>query len=185
MHLADRGGRRGRPRRGDVAGTAARVLGQPGRGQSAGERDHLAGARARPRPPLGPPTRRCATRRRLGLLHGVPMAHKDMYYQAGKLSTCGSALRRDFRPTVTATVIERLARGRRLHLRRPEHGGVRAEPDRPQQDVRRLPQSVEPALHHRRVVVRVRRLGRGAVQLSWRWARTPAARSGCRPRPAA
>ncbi|WP_428493108.1 amidase [Rhodopila sp.] len=44
-----------------------------------------------------------------GLLHGVPMAHKDMYYQAGKLSTCGSALRRDFRPSVTATVIQRLA----------------------------------------------------------------------------
>jgi aspartyl-tRNA(Asn)/glutamyl-tRNA(Gln) amidotransferase subunit A len=42
-------------------------------------------------------------------LLGVPMAHKDMYYQAGKLSTCGSALRRDFRPTITATVIERLA----------------------------------------------------------------------------
>ena len=45
----------------------------------------------------------------LGPLHGVPMMHKDMYYQAGKLSTCGSALRRDWRPTVTATVIERLA----------------------------------------------------------------------------
>ncbi len=45
----------------------------------------------------------------LGPLHGVPLAHKDMYYQAGKLSTCGSALRRDFRPTVTATVIERFA----------------------------------------------------------------------------
>lgn len=44
-----------------------------------------------------------------GTLLGVPMAHKDMYYQAGKRSTCGSALRRDFRPTVTATVIERLA----------------------------------------------------------------------------
>jgi aspartyl-tRNA(Asn)/glutamyl-tRNA(Gln) amidotransferase subunit A len=44
-----------------------------------------------------------------GVLHGVPMMHKDMYYQAGKLSTCGSALRRDWRPTVTATVIERLA----------------------------------------------------------------------------
>ena len=44
----------------------------------------------------------------LGPLHGVPMAHKDMYYQAGKLSTCGSALRKDFRPSVTATVIERL-----------------------------------------------------------------------------
>src|SRR6201999_186241 len=45
----------------------------------------------------------------LGVLHGVPMMHKDMYYQAGKLSTCGSALRRDWRPSVTATVIERLA----------------------------------------------------------------------------
>ena len=45
----------------------------------------------------------------LGSLHGVPMMHKDMYYQAGKLSTCGSALRKDFRPTITATVIERLA----------------------------------------------------------------------------
>ena len=48
-------------------------------------------------------------RRPLGLLHGVPMAHKDMYYQAGKLSTCGSALRKDFRPTATATVIARMA----------------------------------------------------------------------------
>ena len=46
---------------------------------------------------------------RRGLLHGVPMAHKDMYYQAGKLCTCGSALRKDFRPSVTATVIERMA----------------------------------------------------------------------------
>jgi aspartyl-tRNA(Asn)/glutamyl-tRNA(Gln) amidotransferase subunit A len=45
----------------------------------------------------------------LGVLHGVPMMHKDMYYQAGKLSTCGSALRRNWRPDVTATVIERLA----------------------------------------------------------------------------
>jgi aspartyl-tRNA(Asn)/glutamyl-tRNA(Gln) amidotransferase subunit A len=48
-------------------------------------------------------------RQKLGLLHGVPMAHKDMYYQEGKLSTCGSALRRDFRPTITATVVARMA----------------------------------------------------------------------------
>ena len=34
----------------------------------------------------------------LGPLHGVPLAHKDMYYQAGRLSTCGSAIRKDFRP---------------------------------------------------------------------------------------
>jgi aspartyl-tRNA(Asn)/glutamyl-tRNA(Gln) amidotransferase subunit A len=45
----------------------------------------------------------------LGPLHGVPMMHKDMYYQAGKLSTCGSAIRKDWRPAITATVIERLS----------------------------------------------------------------------------
>ena len=44
----------------------------------------------------------------LGPLHGVPFAHKDMYYQAGKLSTCGSKIRANFRPDVTATVIDRL-----------------------------------------------------------------------------
>jgi aspartyl-tRNA(Asn)/glutamyl-tRNA(Gln) amidotransferase subunit A len=44
----------------------------------------------------------------LGPLHGVPLAHKDMYYQAGKLSTCGSAIRSEYRPTITATVIDRL-----------------------------------------------------------------------------
>ena len=32
----------------------------------------------------------------LGPLHGVPLAHKDMYYQAGRVSTCGSMIRRDF-----------------------------------------------------------------------------------------
>ena len=44
----------------------------------------------------------------LGPLHGIPMAHKDMYYQAGRPCTCGSAIRRDFRPDYTATVIGRL-----------------------------------------------------------------------------
>jgi aspartyl-tRNA(Asn)/glutamyl-tRNA(Gln) amidotransferase subunit A len=43
-----------------------------------------------------------------GPLHGVPLAHKDMYYQAGRPCTCGSAIRRDFVPLVTATVITRL-----------------------------------------------------------------------------
>src|SRR4029077_9125346 len=31
-----------------------------------------------------------------GALHGVPLAHKDMYYEAGKVVTCGSLIRRDF-----------------------------------------------------------------------------------------
>ncbi len=48
-------------------------------------------------------------RGKLGRLHGVPLAHKDMYYQAGHPCTCGSRIRRDFRPTYTATVIERMA----------------------------------------------------------------------------
>lgn len=44
-----------------------------------------------------------------GALHGIALAHKDMYYQAGRPCTCGSAIRRDFVPSVTATVITRLA----------------------------------------------------------------------------
>ena len=41
-------------------------------------------------------------------LAGVPMAHKDMYYRAGKISSCGSRIRREFRPPATATVFDRL-----------------------------------------------------------------------------
>jgi aspartyl-tRNA(Asn)/glutamyl-tRNA(Gln) amidotransferase subunit A len=44
----------------------------------------------------------------LGPLAGVPMMHKDMYYRAGRISTCGSRIRRDFVPETTATVLQRL-----------------------------------------------------------------------------
>ena len=43
-----------------------------------------------------------------GALHGVPLAHKDMYYEAGKVVTCGSAIRRDFVPHTTSTALKRL-----------------------------------------------------------------------------
>ncbi len=43
-----------------------------------------------------------------GKLAGVPMMHKDMYYRAGKVSTCGSKIRKDFVAPVTATVLQRL-----------------------------------------------------------------------------
>src|SRR3981189_264295 len=43
-----------------------------------------------------------------GALHGVPLAHKDMYYDAGKGVTCGSKIRRDFVATTTATALQRL-----------------------------------------------------------------------------
>src|SRR6478672_6368719 len=43
-----------------------------------------------------------------GPLHGVPLAHKDMYYDAGKVVTCGSKIRRDFVATTTSTALQRL-----------------------------------------------------------------------------
>ena len=43
-----------------------------------------------------------------GVLHGVPLAHKDMYYDAGKIVTCGSKIRRDLVATTTSTALQRL-----------------------------------------------------------------------------
>ena len=43
-----------------------------------------------------------------GALHGVPLAHKDMYYDAGKVVTCGSKIRREFVATTTSTALQRL-----------------------------------------------------------------------------
>src|ERR1700741_2015388 len=44
----------------------------------------------------------------LGPLHGVPMRHKDMYYQGGGLSTLGGGRGKGWGPAVTAPVIEKL-----------------------------------------------------------------------------
>ena len=43
-----------------------------------------------------------------GPLHGVPLAHKDMYYRKGEVSTCGSKIRADWVAPVTAAALERL-----------------------------------------------------------------------------
>ena len=43
-----------------------------------------------------------------GALQGVPLAHKDMYYEEGKVVTCGSKIRRDFVATTTSTALQRL-----------------------------------------------------------------------------
>lgn len=43
-----------------------------------------------------------------GALHGVPLAHKDMYYITGKLAECGSKIRKGWVAPATATAIERL-----------------------------------------------------------------------------
>ena len=43
-----------------------------------------------------------------GPLHGVPLAHKDMYYSAGKPAGCGSKVREGWIAPVTSTAIVRL-----------------------------------------------------------------------------
>jgi aspartyl-tRNA(Asn)/glutamyl-tRNA(Gln) amidotransferase subunit A len=43
-----------------------------------------------------------------GPLHGVPLAHKDMYYREGRIATCGSKIRNEWVAPATATVLSRL-----------------------------------------------------------------------------
>jgi aspartyl-tRNA(Asn)/glutamyl-tRNA(Gln) amidotransferase subunit A len=43
-----------------------------------------------------------------GPLHGVPMAHKDMYYRRGVVSSCGSKIMRETPASATARVLEHL-----------------------------------------------------------------------------
>ncbi len=43
-----------------------------------------------------------------GPLHGVPLAHKDMYYTKGKVAACGSKIRQGWIAPATATAVERL-----------------------------------------------------------------------------
>ncbi len=43
-----------------------------------------------------------------GLLHGVPLAHKDLFHRAGIPATFGSAICRDHVPTETSTLMRRL-----------------------------------------------------------------------------
>ncbi|MBI4184550.1 MAG: amidase [Proteobacteria bacterium] len=44
----------------------------------------------------------------VGPLHGVPLAHKDMFYRKGKVCSAGSKIRRDWVAPYTATVMARL-----------------------------------------------------------------------------
>ena len=53
-----------------------------------------------------------------GPLHGVPLAHKDIFYRAGKVSTGGSEIRRHWRAETTATAIERLDQAGAIDLGR-------------------------------------------------------------------
>ncbi len=54
----------------------------------------------------------------LGPLHGVPLAHKDMFYRKGEVASCGSKILRDYQPGYTSTVLERLDAAGAIHLGR-------------------------------------------------------------------
>ena len=51
-----------------------------------------------------------------GALHGVPLAHKDMYYDEGHVVTCGSLIRRDYVATTTSTALQRLKNAGTIRL---------------------------------------------------------------------
>lgn len=53
-----------------------------------------------------------------GPLHGVPLAHKDMYYREGRESGCGSALRAGFVPDHTSSALTRLDKAGALDIAR-------------------------------------------------------------------
>lgn len=53
---------------------------------------------------------------KVGALHGVPLAHKDMYYVAGRLAECGSKIRKGWVAPATSTVIARLESAGALRL---------------------------------------------------------------------
>jgi len=59
-----------------------------------------------------------AAGRARGPMHGVPLAHKDMFYRAGRPCACGSRILADFVPDVTATALSRLYRTGALHIAR-------------------------------------------------------------------
>ena len=51
-----------------------------------------------------------------GALGGVPLAHKDMFYRAGKVTNCGSAIRRGWVADTTSTAIAGLQAAGALQL---------------------------------------------------------------------
>ncbi len=51
-----------------------------------------------------------------GPLHGVPLAHKDMFYRAGKRTTCGSKIRKDYVAEIDSTALKRLLDAGSIYL---------------------------------------------------------------------
>ena len=95
----------------------------------------------------------------LGLLHGLPVAHKDLFDTKGIRTTYGSPLYAKQVPTTDALIVERLKAAGAISVGKtntPEWGA--GSPD-VQPDLRGDPQSLRPLENLRRVE---RRLGGGA-----------------------
>ena len=72
-----------------------------------------------------------------GALHGVPLAHKDMYYEAGKVVTCGSQNPARFRRHHDLDGVAAPEGCRHGSPRHAADGRVRLWADRPQRAFRR------------------------------------------------
>ena len=51
-----------------------------------------------------------------GPLHGVPLAHKDLFYRTGKRTTCGSRILGDFVSQTTSSLLTRLTKAGAVNL---------------------------------------------------------------------
>ena len=120
----------------------------------------------------------------MGPLHGVPLAHKDMYYRRGHISTCGSTIRRNYVPDITATVLEKLEAAGALYVAGSTCRS--SPPDRPAitsisaTAATRGTATISPAA---RPAVPARQPRRASSTA--RWGRTRAVRCACPPRCAA
>jgi len=103
--------------------------------------------------------------RLLGPLHGVPLAHKDMYYRADKPCRCGSKIRDTFRPTYTATAIKRLEDAGSITIGSLNMAEFAQNPTGHNCAFRRLPQPLACRLLHGRLLVGVGRGGRRPLHL--------------------
>ncbi len=122
----------------------------------------------------------------LGPLHGVPLAHKTCtVYRKGKVTTCGSKIRGDFRPDITATVIERLEGAGSITLGSLNMSEFAQGPTGHNQHFGHCRNPFDPAYCTGGSSSGSGRRGGAGGPASARSVPTPAARSACRPRCAA
>ena len=97
-----------------------------------------------------------------GPLHGVPMAHKDMYYRRGVVSTCGSKILRDTPAAATARVLEHLDAAGAIQFGVLNMAEFAMGPTGHNWHYGHCRNPWDPDAHHRRLVFRFGRGGGGA-----------------------